>query len=89
MALQWPWKLEISIWELADDLEYKLAEIAEARHAASAIHPLVDLQLDDSALRSNIYLSWLRANNPLLPTRISTEPYFSSYLLVYCSTSLW
>jgi hypothetical protein len=40
-----------SIWELADDLEYELAQIAEnARHASSAIRPLVDLQPDDSAL---------------------------------------
>jgi hypothetical protein len=40
-----------SIWELADDLEYELAQIAEsARHASSAIRPLIDLQPDDSAL---------------------------------------
>jgi hypothetical protein len=40
-----------SIWELADDLEYELGQIAEsARHASLAIRPLVDLQPDDSAL---------------------------------------
>jgi hypothetical protein len=36
---------------LADDFEYELAQIAErARHASSAIRPLVDLQPDDSTL---------------------------------------
>ncbi len=36
---------------LADDLEYELAQIAEcARHASSAIRPLVAFQPDDFAL---------------------------------------
>jgi hypothetical protein len=40
-----------SIWELADDLEYELAQISESAHNASlAVRPLVDLQPDDSAL---------------------------------------
>jgi hypothetical protein len=40
-----------SIWELADDLEYEWAQIAEsARRASLAIRPLVELQPDDSAL---------------------------------------
>jgi hypothetical protein len=40
-----------SIWELANDLEYESAQIAEsASNASLAIHPLVDLQPDDSAL---------------------------------------
>jgi hypothetical protein len=40
-----------SIWELAYDLEYELAQIAEsARQASLAIRPLVGLQPDDPAL---------------------------------------
>jgi hypothetical protein len=40
-----------SIWELADDLESELDQIAEsARHASLAIHPLVELQPDESSL---------------------------------------
>ena len=38
-----------SIWELADDLEYKLGQIAEsARHASLVIRALVELQPDGS-----------------------------------------
>jgi hypothetical protein len=40
-----------SIWELADELDSELEQIAErARQASSAIRPLVDLQPDDPAL---------------------------------------
>jgi hypothetical protein len=40
-----------SIWELADDIESELGQIADsARHACLAIRPLIELQPDDSEL---------------------------------------